>query len=170
MTKFLNYHLYSGFHNEGNNLLALTCLLRTGCWSPSKRSFIPSYFASSPIHFPSKSNTKAPISFHYLNIIKTSNLRNNGPFSCKLYRHLSLIYYTVRWYPNECQFECNWRICFSAKLLSSTPLFTYQTHMTPWFTLIYSTCNFLIKQSTFLHSEWLSMLISIVIVFILCTI
>lgn len=36
-----------------------TCLLSTGCCSPSKRRRTPSYLASSPIHFPRKSEDKS---------------------------------------------------------------------------------------------------------------
>lgn len=35
-----------------------TCLLRTGCCSPSKSRRTPSYLASSPIHFPKTSKNK----------------------------------------------------------------------------------------------------------------
>lgn len=35
-----------------------TCLLRTGCCSPSNRRRTPSYLASSPMHFPTKSKHK----------------------------------------------------------------------------------------------------------------
>lgn len=38
----------------------LTCLLRTGCCSPSKRRRTPSYLASSPIHFPKRSVEEFP--------------------------------------------------------------------------------------------------------------
>ena len=37
-----------------------TCLLRTGCCSPSNRRPMPPYLASSPIHFPSKSKQTRP--------------------------------------------------------------------------------------------------------------
>jgi hypothetical protein len=34
---------------------SFTCLLRSGCWKPSKRSRMPSYLASCPMHFSIKS-------------------------------------------------------------------------------------------------------------------